>query len=196
MIEKTCSLCLGKGNLVINPCKNCNGEGRVQREKILIINIPAGINSGSKIRIPKEGEAGICGANNGDLYIYIEIKKHQFFKRIQNDLHCYIPIKMTTAILGGVVEIPTLDGKITKVAIPPGTQSGEKLRLKNKGMIIIRSIKYGDLYVETKIELPIKISDQQKKLIVEFEKKSETGSNPQTESFFNKVKNFVKDISR
>ena len=194
MIEKPCATCFGLGVVIKDPCNKCRGEGRYEREKSLSVQIPAGIDNGAKIRVAKEGEAGIRGAEAGDLYIYVAVKPHDFFQRDHENLHCSVPIRMVTAILGGVVDIPTIDGNIAKVNITAGTQIGAKLRLQGKGMPIMKTSRYGDLYIHLNVELPAKINAKQKELLEEFDKINLSGSNPKTESFFTKIKNFVKNV--
>jgi molecular chaperone DnaJ len=196
MIEKTCSNCLGMGATINDPCNKCSGQGRMKKEREILINIPAGIDTGSRLRLSGEGEAGVRGAQAGDLYIDIDVKEHDFYQRDRNDLHCEVPMKMVTAILGGEVKIPTLDGKVAKISIPPETQPGSKLRLRGKGMSAARSTRHGDLYVHVNVELPKKISTRQKELLQEFDGLNNSGSNPQTDSFFARVKNFVADIRK
>jgi len=197
MIEKVCSYCKGKGKIIKNPCDKCLGQGRITKSKEIVVDIPAGVERGARIRLLNEGEAGVQGAPSGHLYICIEIKKHQFYERHQHDLFCCIPIKMVTAMIGGTIEVPTLDGKVSKINIPPGTQPGTKLRLRNKGMPIVKSCNnYGDLYLEANVELPIKISKQQVELIKEFDSFSQVGANPKADNFFIRMKNFIKDIRK
>ena len=188
-MERTCHSCNGSGHVIKNPCKTCHGEGRVQKEKTLSANIPAGVEEGNRIRLTGEGEAGVRGGQAGDLYIFISIKKHQIYERHGMDLHCHMPIKMTTAILGGSIEVPSIDGVSVKFTVPAGSQSGAKFRLKGKGMPKINSKQYGDLYIHAVIETPVNLSDEQKELIQKFSKIETTTSNPESESFFNKIKN-------
>ena len=192
MIEKPCATCAGLGIMIKDPCSKCSGQGRYETEKNLSVQIPAGIDNGAKIRVPKEGEAGIRGAEVGDLYIYITVKPHSFYQRDDENLHCSVPIKMVTAVLGGTIEVPTIDGNVAKVNITPGTQIGAKLRLQGKGMPIMKTSRYGDLYIHLNVELPVKISSKQRELLEEFDKINLSGTNPKTESFFTKIKNFVK----
>ena len=196
MIEKTCTSCSGSGVVIKDPCKKCRGEGRYEQEKSLSVHIPKGIDHGAKIRVSGEGEAGVRGAESGDLYIHISIKPHDFYQRDNSNLYCSVPIKMTTAVLGGYVEIPTIDGNIAKINVPAGTQFGTKLRMQNKGMPIINSSRNGDIYVDVNIELPIKVTSKQKELLEEFDKINQTGANPKSEGFFTKVKNFVSDFNK
>ena len=196
MIEKTCVSCTGSGFIIKNPCLQCGGEGRYEKEKSLSVRVPKGVENGSKIRINGEGEAGMYGAQAGDLYIYISVKIHEFYKREGADLHCSVPIKMTASVLGGSIEIPTIDGNIAKINIPQGTQYGTKLRVQKKGMPRVNSSKYGDTYVHINVELPVKISSRQKELLEEFDKINQSGTSPKTEGFFTRVKKFVADFKR
>ena len=191
MIEKICSNCSGTGVIIKNPCIRCSGDGRYQQNKNLLVNIPKGVDDGAKIRIINEGEAGIRNAPKGDLYIHISIIRHKFYKRNSADLHCTVPIKMTTAILGGVVEIPTMDSSIVKISIPSGTQFGTKLRMQFKGMPIVNSTRYGDIYVHINVELPVKINVKQIELLKIFDKISQSGMSPESDNFLNKIKSFV-----
>lgn len=196
MIEKVCTSCSGSGVIIKDPCGKCRGEGRYEKEKSLSVHIPKGINDGAKIRVANEGEAGIRGAQAGDLYIYVSVKPHEFYQRDNADLHCTVPVKMATAVLGGFIEIPTIDGNIAKVNIPSGTQFGTKLRMQQKGMPMINSTRYGDIYVHVNVELPIKITTKQKELLEEFDAINQSGANPKSEGFFAKVKNFVSDLKK
>ena len=196
MIEKVCTSCSGSGVMIKDPCKTCKGEGRYEKEKNLSIHIPKGIDNGAKIRVSGEGEAGVRDAASGDLYIHISVKPHEFYQRDNANLHCSVPIKMTTAVLGGYIEIPTIDGNIAKINVPSGTQFGTKLRMQNKGMPIMNSSRNGDIYVNVNVELPIKVTSKQKELLEEFAKINQTGANPKSEGFFDKVKNFVSDFNK
>ncbi len=196
MIEKVCTSCSGSGVMIKDPCKTCKGEGRYEKEKNLSIHIPKGIDNGAKIRVSGEGEAGVRDAASGDLYIHISVKPHEFYQRDNANLHCSVPIKMTTAVLGGYIEIPTIDGNIAKINVPAGTQFGTKLRMQNKGMPIMNSSRNGDIYVNVNVELPIKVTSKQKELLEEFGKINQTGANPKSEGFFDKVKNFVSDFNK
>ncbi|MBU6339358.1 MAG: molecular chaperone DnaJ [Rickettsiales bacterium] len=189
IVERTCGGCAGTGQVIKNPCKTCSGEGRVNKEKTLSVKIPAGIEEGNKIRLVGEGEAGARGGQAGDLYVFINIRKHQFFTRKGDDVHFEVPIKFTTAALGGSVEIPTIDGTKAKLQIPEGAQSGSQYRLKSKGMTVMNSGgRRGDMYVKIEIETPVKLSVEERELLqkldVLMQKKS---SNPKSESFFKKV---------
>lgn len=192
-VERTCATCQGMGKIIKDPCKTCAGTGRVRKEKKLAVNIPAGVEDGTRIRLSGEGEVGIRGGPAGDLYIFLSIKSHDLFKRDEQDLHCTVPIPMTTATLGGAIEVPTIDGGRVKVTIPEGTQTGHQMRLRGKGMSILRSSARGDMYIHTAVETPVKITKEQRDLLKEFEK-SGSHTSPQAESFFAKVKDFWEDL--
>lgn len=193
-IERACATCHGLGQVIKNPCKTCNGAGRVRKEKTLSVTIPAGIEEGSRIRLAGEGEAGLRGGTPGDLYIFLHIKPHKFFHRDGSNIYCQVPIAMTTATLGGEIEVPSIDGHKVRVTIPEGTQSGKQFRLKGKGMSILRSSSRGDMYIQTQVETPVSLTKRQKELLEEFaglEKKSH--SSPLSEGFFAKIKEFWTD---
>ena len=188
-VERTCPTCSGRGQIIKNPCRLCNGQGRVEKSKKLSVSIPAGVETGTRIRLTGEGEAGIRGGHAGDLYIFIEVQKHSLFEREGQDLYCRIPIAMTTATLGGDLEAPTLDGGKTRVKIPEGVQNNKQLRLRGKGMPAIRGSSYGDLYIEILVETPVNLKAEQKDLLREFERSCKNNS-PANEDFFSKVKKF------
>ena len=188
-VERTCPTCAGKGQIIKNPCRLCSGQGRVDKSKKLSVNIPPGVETGTRIRLAGEGEAGIRGGQPGDLYIFIEVEKHSIFERESNDLFCRIPITMTTAALGGDMEVPTLDGGKTRVKIPQGSQNNKQLRLKGKGMPSIRGSSKGDLYIEILVETPVNLNAEQIQLLKQFEN-SCRDNNPANKDFFSKVKNF------
>lgn len=192
IVERTCTTCAGTGQIIKNPCKTCRGEGRVKKEKTLSVKIPAGVEEGNRIRLAGEGEAGSRGGQAGDLYVYISIRKHQFFTRKGDDIHFEIPIRFTTAALGGGIEIPTIDGTKAKLQIPEGAQSGDNFRLKSKGMSVINSGgRRGDMYVKINIETPVKLSGEERELLMKLDKLMVAkASNPKSESFFKKVADF------
>ncbi len=196
MVEKTCGACSGTGKVIKNPCRTCGGQGRVEKQRSINVTIPPGIEEGSKIRIPGAGEAGVMGGKPGDLYIFVHIKKHNLYEREDNDLICEVPIKMTTAALGGSIEIPGLDGHMIKISVPQGTQSSSVLRLRGKGMSVLRKNSHGDLLVEVKIEIPTKLSKKQKDLLEAFDNECSQQNHPQSEGFFSKVRNFWSDITK
>jgi molecular chaperone DnaJ len=192
-IERTCTTCQGMGKVIKNPCKTCAGSGRVRKEKMLSVNIPAGVEEGTRIRLANEGEVGPRGGPAGDLYIFVSIKAHPLFVRDGADIHCSIPIPMATAALGGTIEAPTIDGTRVKVNIPEGTQHGHQMRLRGKGMSVLRSSHRGDMYIHTLVETPVKLNKKQKELLNEFAK-SGGHISPQSENFFSKVKEFWEDL--
>jgi molecular chaperone DnaJ len=188
-IERTCPNCQGTGRFVRNPCKTCRGSGHVQKERTLAVNIPPGVEEGTRIRLSGEGQAGFNGGPPGDLYIFIAIAQHAIFQRDGHDLHCRAPVSFITAALGGAIEVPTCDGGRSKITIPEGTQSGRQIRLRGKGMPVLRGGGMaGDLYVEIAVETPVKLTRKQKELLRAFEKEAEEGTHPETEGFFAKVK--------
>jgi len=190
-IERTCPNCRGSGRFVRSPCKQCQGTGHVQKEKTLAVDVPAGVEEGTRIRLSGEGQAGFNGGPPGDLYIFVSLAPHPIFQRDGHDLYCRCPVPFTTAALGGNVEVPTLDGGRTKVSVPEGTQSGRQFRMRGKGMPVMRGGGMrGDLYIELAVETPVKISKRQKELLREFDKASERGTHPESESFLSKLKEF------
>jgi len=194
-IERTCPSCGGAGRVIENPCKSCGGQGRVRKEKTLSVNIPAGVEEGTRIRLAGEGEAGIRGSQPGDLYIFLSVTPHRIFQRDAANIHCRVPIPMTTASLGGQIEVPTIDGARARVTIPPGTQSGHQFRLKSKGMSVLRSPARGDMYIEAVVETPVNLTKRQQELLREFE--GEGGgakTSPESEGFFARVREFWDDL--
>jgi len=185
-VERTCHTCHGVGQIIDKPCKACAGQGRVRREKTLKVNIPAGVEDGTRIRLTGEGEAGTRGGPAGDLYVFLSVRRHQFFEREGADVHCRVPISMVQATLGSSIEVPTLDGKAARINIPSGAQSGHQFRLRAKGMPVVRSTQRGDMYIEITVETPTNLTSRQKELLKEFEKAGKTS--PEAEGFFSKVK--------
>ncbi len=190
-LERTCPGCQGRGQVIDNPCPNCTGSGRVTRERTLSVNIPAGVEDGTRIRLANEGEAGIRGGPPGDLYIFLSLASHAFFQRDGADLHCRVPISMVTAALGGDFEVPTIDGGKTKVKVPEGTHSGRRFRLQSKGMPVLRARQTGDMYVQVVVETPQNLTKRQRDLLNEFEKLSSKDTHPESTGFFGKVKEFL-----
>ena len=189
-LERTCPGCQGRGQVIDNPCPSCSGSGRVTRERTLSINIPPGVEDGTRIRLGSEGEAGVRGGPSGDLYIFLSIAAHPFFQRDGADLHCRVPISMVTAALGGEFEVPTIDKGQTKVKVPAGTQSGRRFRIASKGMPVLRSRQTGDMYVQVVVETPQNLTKKQQELLAEFEKLSSGATQPEAAGFFTKVKDF------
>ena len=195
-MERTCSRCSGAGQVIEKPCKTCFGQGRKQGSRSLNISIPAGIEDGSRIRLQGEGEAGMRGGPAGDLYVFVSVKKHDFFKREGATLYSDVPIPMTTAALGGSIEVPTIEGGKARITIPEGTQSGKRFRLKGKGMSQLRRSLRGDFYVQAQVETPVKLTARQKDLMKEFSKLSEKAHNsPQSDSFLEKIKGLWEDLT-
>lgn len=189
-IERTCPTCGGRGEVIEDPCKSCAGAGRVTRERTLSVNVPAGVEDGTRIRLAGEGEAGMRGAPSGDLYIFLGVKPHGFYSRDGADLFCRVPISMVAAALGTEVKVPTLDGKEAAIKVPEGTQSGKQFRLRGRGMPILRSKDVGDLYVQAVVETPQNLTRRQRELLAEFEKDSSKETSPESHGFFAKVKDF------
>jgi molecular chaperone DnaJ len=185
-VERTCHTCHGAGQVIDKPCKVCAGQGRVRREKTLKVNIPAGVEDGTRIRLSGEGEAGTRGGPAGDLYVFLSVRRHGLFEREGADVHCRVPISMVQATLGGGIEVPTLDGKAARINIPAGAQNGHQFRLRGKGMPVMRSTQRGDMYIEINVETPTNLTSKQKELLKEFEKAGKTS--PEAEGFFTKVK--------
>jgi len=190
-LERTCPNCHGRGQAIESPCTSCSGSGRVMRERTLSVNIPPGVEDGTRIRLAGEGEAGIRGGPSGDLYIFLSIGAHPFFQRDGADLHCRVPISLVTAALGGEFEVPTIDGGKTRVKVPEGTQSGRRFRLQSKGMPVLRARQSGDMYVQVVVETPQNLTKKQRELLVEFEKLSSNDTHPESTGFFGKVKDFL-----
>ena len=188
-VERTCPTCQGTGQMIQNPCKNCGGAGRKHKERSLSVNIPAGVETGTRIRLSGEGEAGLRGGPTGDLYIFIDVAEHPIFDREGVHLHCRVPVSVASAALGGDIEVPTIDGGRSRVKIPAGSQSGRQMRLRSKGMPGLRGGPRGDMYIELAVETPVNLTSKQKELLQEFEKLSEE-NNPESSSFFSKVKSF------
>ncbi|MFN7002349.1 MAG: molecular chaperone DnaJ [Roseinatronobacter sp.] len=188
-VERTCPTCGGSGQIVKNPCKLCMGSGRVEKEASLSVSIPAGVETGTRIRLSGEGEAGLRGGPAGDLYIFVNVSEHPIFKREDLTLYCRVPVSVTRAALGGEVEVPTIDGGRSRVKIPAGSQSGRQMRLRGKGMPMLRGGGQGDMVLELAVETPVNLTARQRELLEEFEKLS-AENNPESSGFFDKVKGF------
>jgi molecular chaperone DnaJ len=194
-IERPCPTCQGAGTVIEKPCRACGGQGRVRREKTLSVSIPPGVEDGTRIRLAGEGEVGLHAAPAGDLYIFISIAQHAIFQRDGANIYCRVPIPFTTAALGGAIEVPTVEGSRTRVTVPPGTQSGHRFRLKGKGMTVLRSPLRGDMYVHAIVETPVNLTKRQQELLREFEKEGDNRkTNPESEGFFARVKEFFEDL--
>jgi molecular chaperone DnaJ len=195
-IERTCSSCRGTGKIIRNPCKTCRGSGLVQKDRMLNVDVPPGVEEGTRIRLSGEGAAGVNGGPPGDLYIFLSVAEHPIFQRDGHDLHCRVPVTFVTAAMGGNIDVPTLDGGRAKVAIPEGTQPGRQFRLRGKGMPVLRSAQRGDLYVELAVETPVRLTKRQKELLREFEAESQTGTQPEAEGFLARLKEFWKSCEK
>ena len=196
-IERTCPTCNGNGNVIKSPCKKCSGGGRVRGEKTVQISIPAGISEGQRIRLSGEGESGIRGGQSGDLFVLINIKPHKFFRREGANLHCRVPVPMTTAALGGNLDVPTIEGQKASIKIPSGTQTGQQLRLKSKGMAVMRADTRGDMFVEIFVETPVNLDKKQIDIMKQLDdslEKAGRKNTPQSEGFFTKVKDLWSDL--
>jgi len=189
-IERTCPTCQGRGEVIADPCPECNGHGRVTEQRKLSVNIPAGIEDGTRIRLAGEGEAGVRGAAAGDLYIFLSLRPHEFFQRDGADLFCRVPISFTTAALGGEFNVPQIDGSMTRVKVPEGSQTGKQFRLRGKGMPVLRTSKLGDMYIQIVVETPANLTRRQRELLEEFEKASSAETNPESTGFFSRVRDF------
>ena len=190
-IERTCPTCQGRGEMIDNPCDGCRGAGRVTKERSLSVNIPPGVEDGTRIRLAGEGEAGLRGGPSGDLYIFLSMKAHPFFQRDGADLFCRVPISMVQAALGGEFTVHTVDGSEAKVKIPEGTQSGKQFKLKGKGMPVLRTRDFGDLYIQANVETPQNLTKRQRELLEEFETESSNKTHPESSGFFTRMKDFL-----
>jgi molecular chaperone DnaJ len=190
-IERTCPNCHGRGEVIDDPCGQCGGAGRVTRERTLSVNIPAGVEDGTRIRLAGEGEAGVRGGPPGDLYIFLSLKPHPFYQRDGADLFCRVPISMVTAALGGEFSVPTLSGTDALVKVPEGTQTGKQFRLKGKGMPVLRSRDVGDLYIQVVVETPQKLTKRQRELLTEFDQECSKENHPESSGFFSRFREFI-----
>lgn len=194
-IERACPTCGGAGRVIEKPCKVCGGAGRTHKEKTLSVDIPPGVDEGNRIRLAGEGEAGLRGGGPGDLYVFLSVKPHRLFRREGQHLHCRVPVSMTTAALGGSVEVPTLDGGQARITLPEGTQTGKQFRLRGKGMPSLQQSGFGagngDLYIQVMVETPVKLSKKQRELLEEFAKLDDQESSPESSGFFDKVKEML-----
>lgn len=196
-VQQTCPTCSGKGQIISDPCTKCRGQGRVEKTKTLNVKIPAGVDTGDRIRLSGEGEAGEAGAPPGDLYVQVHVREHKIFARDGNNLYCEVPLSFTTAALGGELEVPTLDGKV-KLKIGPETQTGKMFRLRGKGVKSVRTGAMGDLMCKVVVETPVNLSSRQKELLKELEESmgTETAKHrPKAQGFFDGVKKFFDDLT-
>ncbi|MDE2577667.1 MAG: molecular chaperone DnaJ [Hyphomicrobiales bacterium] len=194
-IERTCPTCQGRGEKIDDPCPACSGAGRVTRERTLSVNIPPGVEDGTRIRLGGEGEAGVRGGPPGDLYIFLSLKPHPIFQRDGADLYCRVPISMVQAALGGDLSIHTIDGGKTSVKVTEGAQTGDSFKLRGKGMPVLNRRDFGDLYIQAMVETPQNLTRRQKELLAEFEKESSNRTQPEASGFFAKMKDFLDNIS-
>ncbi|WP_440930912.1 molecular chaperone DnaJ [Candidatus Pelagibacter sp.] len=192
-VQQTCPQCAGSGEEITNPCNDCNGQGNKQTSKKLAVTIPQGVDDGTRIRLSGKGEAGTRGGANGDLYLFINVKSHELFKRSDENLFFECPISIADAALGTTIEIPTIDGGKAKIKIPEGTQSGKQFRLRDKGMPYMRGSGNGDLYVQIETEVPVSLNKKQKELLEQFREIENEKSNPSIKQFFQKAKSFWKN---
>ncbi len=195
-VQQTCPTCGGKGKVITDPCNKCHGQGRVEKTKTLSVKIPPGVDTGDRIRLANEGEAGEHGAPAGDLYVQVNVKDHPIFIRDENNLYCEVPISFTTAALGGEIDVPTLEGKV-KLKIPKETQTGKMFRLRGKGVKSVRSAITGDLMCKVVIETPVNLSKEQEELLRQFEEtmgKKRSHHSPKETGFFKGVKQFFDDL--
>lgn len=195
-MERTCPTCGGQGRYVKTPCRKCDGVGRVRVERMLSVKVPPGLEDGTRIRLAGEGDAGARGGPRGDLYIFVSIRPHDIFERDGADLYCRAPVPMTTAALGGEIEIPTIEGGRVRVRVPEGSQTGRKVRLRSKGMTRLRAAAQGDMYVELFVETPTRLNAKQRELLETFADESGEDCHPEHKSFFDRAKRFWDGIAR
>ncbi len=188
-VERTCPTCSGAGQIIKNPCRTCGGAGRVEKERALSVNIPPGVETGTRIRLAGEGEAGMRGGPAGDLYIFLEVADHPLFSREAENLFCRVPVSVAAAALGGDIEVPTIDGGRSRVKVPAGSQTGKQMRLRGKGMPLLRGGGSGDMYIELAVETPVNLTGRQKEILREFDRLGDD-NNPESSGFFTKVKTF------
>jgi molecular chaperone DnaJ len=190
LVERTCPTCGGAGRVVRNPCRICGGAGTVQRERSLQVAIPAGVEDGTRIRLPGEGESGGAGVPPGDLYVHVAIRPHPIFQRDGANVFCAVPLRMTQAALGCEIEVPAIDSTRARVKIPAGTQTGDQFRLRGKGFSVLRSTQRGDMYIQVKVETAQNLTRKQRELLEQFEAEINAKVSPETEGFLDKVKAF------
>ncbi len=190
-VERTCHACQGMGQVISDPCRSCGGDGRLQKTKTLSVSIPSGVDTGTRIRLSGKGEAGIRGGSAGDLYIFVNVEQHSIFMRDGTNLHARVPVPMTVAALGGAIDVPTIEGKMARLTIEAGTQTGRKFRLRGKGMPALRRGNPGDQIIEVQVETPTNLSKKQKELLEAFSQSGTTS--PESDSFLERVKRIWAD---
>ena len=194
-VETTCAGCQGAGKIIDKPCRSCGGQGRSRQDKTLNVTIPPGVEDGTRIRLAGEGEAGLRGSPGGDLYIFLTVSPHKLFQREGANIFCRVPITMATAALGGIIEVPTVDGSRARITIPAGTQTGQQFRLRSKGMSVLRAHERGDMYAQIVVETPMHLTKRQQELLQEFENAGKGKQHsPEAEGFFAKVKEFWNEL--
>ncbi len=199
-IERTCPSCNGEGSTIKDPCKQCHGAGRVKKSKTLKVKIPAGVETGRRIRLTGEGEAGVRGGPRGDLYVMMNVRPHKLFQRDGTNLYCRVPITVTRAALGGNIEVPTIEGSRASVKVPAGTQTGQQFRLKGKGMSMINRDQRGDMFIEIFVETPVNLNKKQQSLMEDLDKsltgdKAASKHSPESSGFFTKIRGLWDDLS-
>jgi molecular chaperone DnaJ len=198
MVERTCPACHGQGQIIADPCDSCGGAGRVEKRKDINVNVPKGVDDGTRIRVAGEGEAGMRGGPPGDLYIFVHLKAHPIFKRDGTTLFTLAPLSITTAALGGEIDVPALDKQPTSIKIPAGTQTGKQFRVRGRGMPALNGGGYGDLVIQVEVETPVKLTKRQRELLEEFQtiELAEGGRNtPKSQSFFDKLKDAWNELT-
>ena len=191
-VQQACPQCRGKGEIISDPCKPCRGAGRIQKNKSLMVNIPKGVDDGSRIRLSGEGEAGLNGGQQGDLYIFVSLNRHNLFIREDDNLFSEVPVSIIDASIGGTIDVPTIDGGKARLKVPAGTKSGDQFRLKGKGMPGVRGGSLGDLYIQAKLETPVKLNKKQIELLQSFQELSTEAEMPLKSAYFKKARDFWK----
>ena len=198
MVERTCPACHGQGQIIADPCDSCGGAGRIDKQKTINVNVPRGVDDGTRIRVAGEGEAGMRGGPAGDLYIFVHLKPHDIFKRDGTVLYTLAPLSITTATLGGEIEVPGLDKQQSSIKIPAGTQTGKQFRVRGRGMPALNGGGFGDLVIEVEVETPVKLTRRQRELLEEFQaiEQAEGGRNtPKSQGFFDRLKDAWNELT-
>lgn len=195
VVDTDCPTCQGTGKTVKDPCSKCKGTGRVRKKRTLEVNIPKGVDTGIRMRLPNEGHVGVHGGQSGDLYVFLTVKKHEIFEREGANLYCEVPVPMTVAALGGTIEVPLMTGKTEQLEIRPGIQSGHQMKLKGKGMPVLKSGSFGDLFVTLKVETPKHLTPRQKELLKEFAAESKENTQEACTDFLSQIKKLWNNIN-